>query len=302
MTRARRDAYKKLCPWTPNTLYEDIYHSGDGGLYGELIRNHAFQGSSSNGAASLTRNTGYWHPVGGVNLTIDTSSPGLSSSLPYQMRMDIPAGPTGTVGFYNDGFWGFNVDATKRYIASLYMRGNYSGSVDCYFQSTTSGKKLAESSFTVSQVASQGWKQSYSPTFMPSVSATNPNNTFYFTFNGTQLDGKSLYFNLFSVFKQTYKNRYNGVLEYLAEALNNLGASWIRLPGGNNMEGLRSPYYWQWNQTIGDLTSRPGRLGTWGDINTDGFGILEQMQMAQDLNLTVVLGVWAGLYLDGETV
>lgn len=52
---------------------------------------------------------------------------------------------------------------------------------------------------------------------MPSVSATSPHNTFYFTFNGTQLAGKSLYFNLFSVFKQTYHN--NGVREDLAEAL-----------------------------------------------------------------------------------
>ncbi|KAH6949538.1 hypothetical protein DER45DRAFT_94250 [Fusarium avenaceum] len=68
------------------------------------------------------------------------------------------------------------------------------------------------------------------------------------------------------------------------------------------MEGLSSPYYWQWKQTIGDLKLRPGRLGTWGDIKTDGFGTLEQMQMAQDFNVTVVLGVWAGIYLDGKTV
>lgn len=136
---------------------------------------------------------------------------------------------------------------------------------------------------------------------MPSVSSTSPNNTFYFTFNGTQLAGKSLYFNLFSVFKQTCHDCNNGVREDLAEALITLVLSGF-LPGGNNMKGLSSPYYWQWNQTIGDLKPRPGRLGTWGDIKTDGFGILEQMQMAQGLNVTVVLGVWAGIYLDGKTV
>jgi alpha-N-arabinofuranosidase len=99
------------------------------------------------------------------------------------------------------------------------MRGNYSGSVECYFQSKTSGKKLADTSFTVNQIASQGWRQTYSPTSMLSVSAASPNNTFYFTFDGTQLAGKSLYFNLFSVFKQTYHDRNNGVREDLAEAL-----------------------------------------------------------------------------------
>jgi alpha-L-arabinofuranosidase len=54
-----------------------------------------------------------------VTLSIDTTIPVLSSSLLYHMRMDLPAGTTGTVGFYNEGFWGFNVDSAKCYIASL---------------------------------------------------------------------------------------------------------------------------------------------------------------------------------------
>lgn len=283
-------------------MRQDIYHSGDGGLYGEMIRNRAFQGSSANGAASLARNTDYWHPVGGVSLAIDTSSPALSSELPYQMRMDVPAGTTGTVGFYNDGFWGFNVDVTQRYIASLYMRGSYSGTVNCYFQSTTSGQVLGSSSMSVHQTSSSGWVQSYSATFQPSQTASNGNNTFYFTFDGSQLAGKSVYFNILSVFKQTFNNRVNGVRPDLANALGSLGSKYIRLPGGNNMEGNSAPYEWKWNETIGPLTSRPGRPGTWGDINTDGFGLLEMMQMAQDLGQEVILGIWAGLYLDGQII
>ncbi|KKK21100.1 putative alpha-N-arabinofuranosidase A precursor [Aspergillus rambellii] len=283
-------------------LYEDIYHSGDGGLYGELIRNRAFQGSSADGAASLVRNTDYWHAVGGVSLSIDTSSPTVSSSLPYQLRMDVPAGAEGTVGFYNDGFWGFDIDASQDYIASLYMHGNYSGVIQCSFRSSTSDTVLGSTNITVDQTSSEGWVQTFSPTFNPTQTAADANNTVYFTFDGAQLAGESLYFNLFSVFKQTYKNRSNGVRTDLAEALGGLGTKYIRLPGGNNMEGLESPYYWKWNETVGDLTDRPGRLGTWGDINTDGFGLLEMMQMAQDLGQEVILGVWAGLYLDGEVV
>ena len=216
--------------------------------------------------------------------------------------MQVPAGNTGTVGFYNEGFWGFNVDSAKRYIASMYVRGNYSGNVTCYFQSNATGVALASTNITLNQVASSGWKQTYSPTFMPTTSSSNANNTFYFTFDGKQLAGQSLYFNILSVFKQTYLNRYNGMREDLAESVQNLNAKWIRLPGGNNMEGNRSPYYWKWNQTIGDLTNRPGRPGTWGDINTDGFGLLEMMQASQDLDLSTVIGVWAGLYLDGEVI
>ncbi|KAH7194913.1 glycoside hydrolase superfamily [Fusarium oxysporum] len=283
-------------------LYEDIYHSGDGGLYGELIRNRAFQGSSKDRVASLDRNTDFWHPVGGVTLSIDDSKPALSSSLPYHLRMDVPKGATGKVGFYNEGFWGFNVDATKRYIASLHIRGDYSGSVEVYFNNSISGKKLSSAAVKVTQAESNGWKKIETPTFHPASSPGNPNNTFYFTFDGEALAGKSLHINLLSLFKQTYKNRFNGLREDLAQAVSDIGASWIRLPGGNNMEGVGFPYHFKWNETIGDLKDRPGRLGTWGDINTDGFGILEQMQMAKDLDLTVVLGLFAGLYLNGDII
>ncbi|KAJ4152313.1 hypothetical protein NW754_004108 [Fusarium falciforme] len=154
----------------------------------------------------------------------------------------------------------------------------------------------------LNQKASDGWKQSSTPTFNPTITAGNGNNTFYFTFDGRQLAGKSIYFNLFSLFKQTYKNRYNGLREDLMVSLEGLNTKWIRLPGGNNMEGLRLGEHWKWNQTIGNLKDRPGMLGVWGDINTDGFGLLEQMQMAQDLGLTVILGVHAGLYLNGNVV
>ncbi|KAJ9414855.1 hypothetical protein FOXG_14785 [Fusarium oxysporum f. sp. lycopersici 4287] len=283
-------------------LYEDIYHSGDGGLYGELIRNRAFQGSSKDRVASLDRNTNFWHPVGGVTLSIDDSKPALSSSLPYHLRMDVPKGATGKVGFYNEGFWGFNVDATKRYIASLHIRGDYSGSVEVYFNNSISGKKLSSAAVKVTQAESNGWRKIETPTFHPASSPGNPNNTFYFTFDGEALAGKSLHINLLSLFKQTYKNRFNGLREDLAQAVGDIGASWIRLPGGNNMEGVGFPYHFKWNETIGDLKDRPGRLGTWGDINTDGFGILEQMQMAKDLDLTVVLGLFAGLYLNGDII
>lgn len=230
-------------------------------MYGELIRNCAFQGSSSNGVASTARNTDYWHPIGGVTLAIDTSSPALSASLHYQMRMDAPIGTTCTVGFYNDGFRSFNVDDSKRYIASMYMRGAYSGDVDCSFQSITSGATLGSATMSINQMSPTGGNRPFSPVFTPSQSASNANNTVYFTFNGTELAGTSLYFNLFSVFKQTFNNHYNGLWEDLVESLVNMGSKYLRMSGGNNMEGLYLPYEWKWNLTIGDLTVRPGRPG-----------------------------------------
>ncbi|OJJ45936.1 hypothetical protein ASPZODRAFT_160113 [Penicilliopsis zonata CBS 506.65] len=284
-------------------LFEDIYHSGDGGLYGEMIRNRAFQGSSVDGVVSLDRTTDFWTEVGGVTLSVDTETTPLSSSLPAQLRMEVPEDTTTAVGFYNDGFWGFDVDASQRYIASMYVYGNYTGDVTCYFYSTTSDTILGSTTISLDQTESDGWVQTYSPTFYPTTTASNANNTFYFVFeDGAQLAGESLYFNVLSVFKQTYNNRANGLRTDMAEAVAALGTKYIRLPGGNNMEGLYAPYYWKWNETLGSLTERPGRPGTWGDYNTDGFGLIEMMLMADDMGLEVILGVWAGLYLDGTVV
>lgn len=85
------------------------------------------------------------------------------------------------------------------------------------------------------------------------------------------------------------------------EALGGLNPSFLRLPGGNNIEGEDPPYLWYWNQTIGPLTDRPGRPGTWNYENTDGLGLVEYMWWCQDLGMEPLLAVWSGLYLD-ETV
>lgn len=210
-------------------------------------------------------------------MALDTSSPALSSALPAHMRVNVPGGSTGSVGFFNEGFWGMNVTAATRYAANFYLRGTYSGNIVCAFYSNTTGQLLGSTTFAVSQNASAGWK-SYTQTFTPSSSAPDASNTFRLTFDGSKVSGQSLYFNMISVFQQTYQNRNNGMRLDLANTVASMGATYLRMPGGNNMEGNASPYRWKWNETIGSIINRPGRPGTWGDYNTDGFGLLEMMQ------------------------
>ena len=114
--------------------------------------------------------------------------------------------------------------------------------------------------------------------------------------------GGSLQFNLISLFPPTYHNRPNGNRPELMSALNGLNPSFLRLPGGNNLEGSSAPNLWKWNQTIGPLKNRPGRPGTWGYENTDGLGLIEYMHWCQDLNMEPILAVWSGLYLDGTVI
>ncbi|PVH88817.1 glycoside hydrolase family 51 protein [Cadophora sp. DSE1049] len=288
-------------PLLYGALYEDIYHSGDGGLYAELIRNRAFQGSSQDGAASTVRTTDYWHPIGNVHLSVEQSSPALSPSLTYNLRIDVPSVTTDQIGFYNDGFWGFNVDSTKRYATSFSIKGAYTGGVTVGFKNSLSGTHL---STTIIQVNSSdgAWTSVDPVVFQPFSTPGNPNNTFTYVLDGAQLAGKSIQVNLLSVFKQTYKNRFNGVREDLAISYDGLESTWIRLPGGNNMQGLSIGNEWHWDRTYGDLKDRTGHIGTWGDYQTDGFGVLEMMQWATDANQTIVLGLFAGLHIGGAVV
>jgi len=57
-----------------------------------------------------------------------------------------------------------------------------------------------------------------------------------------------------------------------------------------------------WNETIGPLIDRPGRLGTWGYYNTDGVGLNEVFEWCQDLDMSMLLTIWAGHYLDGTSL
>lgn len=166
------------------------------------------------------------------------------------------------------GWWGFDVQE-QGYNGSFWVKGNYSGiftaSFVNYISNVSLGTALIDSADSVA--TQNGWLQ-YNYTLVPTVAANNSNNTFVFSFDGTKVDGGSLDFNLISLFPPTYNDRPNGMRIDLMNALAALNPSFLRLPGGNNLEGNDAPYLWYWNDTIGPLTDRPGRPGTWDYENT----------------------------------
>lgn len=221
----------------------------------------------------------------------------LSSALPTSMQVTAGNG-SGTIGFSNVGFWGFPVVAGDEYKGSFWVTGNMKGSVNVCMTSL-SDESYADVEVAVSSTSSK-WTQ-YNYTFTPSVSAPNSNNTLNFTFPATAASGP-VNFNLLSLFPPTYNNRPNGLRIDLMDAMAGLKPKFFRAPGGNNVEGTESPYWWNWTQTIGPLVDRPGYPGTWGYENTDGLGLIEYMLWAQDLGMEIVLAVWSGLWLDGEVI
>ena len=58
-------------------------------------------------------------------------------------------------------------------------------------------------------------------------------------------------------------------------------------------EGNTSLDFWKWNQTIGSLLKRPGRLGSWGYFNTNRLGLIEYLYVDA---LIVVSRLGSGAY------
>ncbi|KAJ5698819.1 hypothetical protein N7462_000824 [Penicillium macrosclerotiorum] len=271
-------------------MEEEINHCGEGGLYAELIRNRAFQGSTTY-PSSLDA----WSAVGDSSLSLQNLSNPLSSALPTSVRVK----GKGTSGFSNSGFWGIDVRPQK-YSGSFYVKGSYSGAFTAYLKSATTGEVWASAKVSSKSVAKE-WVQ-HEFVLTPSKKAPNSNNTFSLTFDASKASGGSLDFNLISLFPPTWNDRPNGMRRDLMQALSDLGPKFLRFPGGNNLEGDTIDGRWKWNETIGPLKDRPGRATTWQYQETSGMGLVEYMEWCDDLNMEPILAVWAGLALNGDVI
>ncbi|EIW86286.1 glycoside hydrolase family 51 protein [Coniophora puteana RWD-64-598 SS2] len=294
----------------PSTLYgqmfEDI-NGGDGGLYAELLQNRAFQQVTPGDATALYA----WAAVNGGNITVIADSDPVSSALPNSLQLTIPSGASGSVGFGNEGYYGINVNSSWTYNASFYYRfpeaSDFSGDATVALQSA-SGEVYASAQIPISG-SQTTWTQVYAQ-LTPSTSPSSTANNFTVTFNSSAA-GNTINFAMFSLFPPTFKNRANGMRIDVAEAryialltlqILLMRPSFFRLPGGNNLEGQSAATRWIWNNTVGALVDRPGRVGDWGYINTDGLGLLEYLYWCEDMEMEPFMAVWAGYSLDGTSL
>lgn len=105
-------------------------------------------------------------------------------------------------------------------------------------------------------------------TIISNVTAPNSNNSLAITFNASEVAGQTFYIGLVSLFPETFKGRQNGLRQDLANAIYDLQPRFLRFPGGNNIEGYSIAQRWIWNETIGPLRYRKGRVGDWGVSET----------------------------------
>jgi alpha-N-arabinofuranosidase len=273
-------------------MTEEINHSYEGGLYAELIQNRAFHADwEGEPPWDLVR---HGNAVAGRSLDKAT---GPSQALPYSMKLSVTtASPGNEAGLTNPGFWGYGLRPNTTYSGSLYARVENSDAGPITIQMVDNATGAIEAK---AQVAVQAgpWKRYEYQLTTGAVSPSTANHL-EFTLNrpGT------VWLQLVSLMQPTFHNRANGNRVDLMSRMEAMHPKFLRLPGGNYLEGMTVEDRFDWKKTIGPLVDRPGHQGPWFYWSSDGLGLLEFLEWCEDLKVEPILAVYAGYSLGGSHV
>ena len=281
----------KISPVFYGLMTEEINHSYDGGLYAELIQNRAFKDDANKPAHwALVQDGG-----GAGTITVDNDNPVPGTALTSSLRLDITA-PGGRVGAANDGYWGIPVKPSTTYHVSLYAKGGgFTGPLTADIESNDGATVYAHAQITG---LGTGWKQCTATLQTPASAPTTTAARFVVSAAGTG----TVWLTQVSLMPPTFNNRPNGLRPDLMQKLGGLHPAFLRMPGGNYVEGNTIATRFDWKKTIGPIAVRPGHPGTWSYRSSDGLGLLEFLEWCEDLHMQPVLAVWAGYALNGEHI
>ncbi len=293
----------------PSSLYgvffEEITHSGDGGIYAEMIQNRGFEDGNApsgtvikDGRAQAAHLPCYFTDAyndftvrwrdglamkawsvaaldgGKVSCEVVTDNP-LNAATPHALRID--AGKSGTdVAVTNSGYWGIAVEKGKNYNLRFYVKADPSAG-DKVEASVVdkAGNKVAERSFDL--VRNGEWNE-----YRGALTASETGNDF--SFRLLFPNKGRVYVDFVSLFpEETFNGRPNGMRKDVAGILQDLRPAFVRWPGGCIVEGLTMENRVKWKETIGDIVDRPGEYNLWGYRSTFGFGYHEFLQLCEDI-------------------
>jgi alpha-N-arabinofuranosidase len=289
------DTTQIVSPVSP-TLYglmtEEINHSYDGGLYAEMIQNRSFHSDWEGeppwdlvrrGNAAATRE-------------LDTTT-GPSQALNYSMKLSVTsASPTSEAGLTNPGYWGYGLRPNTTYSGSLYARVENEdiGPIHIRMISDATGAVLAQAQVAVKPGPWARYE------YKLTTGAIKPSIANHLEF--TVAHNGTIWLQLVSLMPPTFHDRPNGNRPDLMERMAAMHPKFLRLPGGNYLEGMTPENRFDWKKTIGPLLDRRGHEGPWFYWSTDGLGLLEFLEWCEDLHVEPVLAIYAGYSLGGTHI
>jgi alpha-L-arabinofuranosidase len=287
----------KLNPRMYGIFLEEINHGVDGGLYGELVANRAFEDSRP--PEGCTPKDGRWKSKQGWDsgfhveaavvprwslireggaagsMHLETTG-GLNENTPYCLRLDVEKAADGRIGIANEGFWGIGVREGEKYELTLYARGadGFAGPLTVTLEDPT-GKPCSDAAKFDGVAAA--WKP------------------FRATLTGARTEPKArlamaagaagkVWLDFVSLFPaKTFKGRANGLRADIAQMIADLKPGFIRFPGGCVVEGGNIETSYNWKRTVGPVEQRPECWNDWTYRRTHGMGLYEYLQFCDDL-------------------
>ncbi len=289
------DATQVVSPVSP-TLYglmtEEINHSYDGGLYAEMIQNRSFH--------STWEGEPPWDLVRRGDALASRSldrSTGPSRALPYSLKLSVSAASArNEAGLTNPGYWGYGLQPQTTYAGSLYAQVESADIGPLMIRLVNDRTGAVQAQARVELKAGAWARYEYKLT-TGAIAASKANHL-----ELTVAHPGTVWLQLVSLMQPTFNNRPNGNRSDLMNRMAAMHPQFLRLPGGNYLEGTRLADWYDWKKTIGPLVDRPGHQGPWFYWSTDGLGLLEFLEWCEDLKIEPVLAVYAGYALNGSHV
>ena len=287
------------------TLYglmtEEINYSYEGGLYAQLIRNPSFKDVKRNKGAHQgwpppqSFDPAYWalNDTLAASMAIDKND-GINNANKESLCLDVKENGK-KISIQNDGYWGFPIRPNTTYKGGLYVKTTASESSVLTVSLESLDGKTVYASTQINGISGQWGKYQFS---LATPDGVVPTKDACFRIS-TNTSGK-YWFTRVTLFPPTFNNRPNGLRPDLMTMMRNMKPKFLRLPGGNYLEGNSFSDRFNWKTTIGDPDLRPGHNSPWGYRSTDGLGLLEYMEWTEDIGAEPLLAVFGGYVLNRD--
>jgi alpha-N-arabinofuranosidase len=281
----------KVSPTLYGLMTEEINYSYDGGIYGELVRDRTLGREWD--ALRLWPMVARGDSI--VNVSADDSS-GPSPALTRSLRITVSkASEASRAGVENGGYWGIPVRPHTIYSGSFYAMTDSPGiPVTVTLQNDQTG--VVAASAIVTGLTGE-WKR-FTYTLKTGDVPVSSNNHLILTI----AKPATIWLNLISLFPPTYHDRLGGNRVDIMNLLAGMQPKFLRLPGGNYLEGEHIAERFDWKKTLGPWVDRPTHMSPWHYRSSDGMGLLEFLEWCEDLKMQPVLAVYAGYSLAQEHV
>ena len=304
-------AETEVSPMLYGLMTEEINYSYEGGLYTQLVANPSFAdmfnprggrrgGRRDQNQPRFTVRPERWQLSDTVKVRVrQNRQEGINEANPTSLIVNYEQAGLALV---SEGYWGFPIRKSTAFKGGIYVKNPIArgDNATAPLKSLTIALKSADGSTTYAEQKVSGFTNNWKKFDLGlTTSATQADTKDARLFIIADQAG-SIELARVTLFAPSYKNRKNGLRVDLMEMMAEMRPKFVRFPGGNYLEGNNFANRFDWKRTIGNPDERPGHQSPWGYRSTDGLGLLEFCQWAEDTGGEPVVGVFAGYVLGGD--